>query len=177
MSVYENQLISKVNKRLERMYRMFGGSHESIDRIEFGIGLITGKNNVGIPKLYLRGLDPEQRTQMIQLAESYVNDPYSTAKGLKAMVNKGFNTLANDRNLNNNEVVALSRLFDDPKWQRLNEIERTSSEQIIEMVRIGVDKQFTPKQISDSILSWTKNSSNYDGSFYDYMNEKILGGK
>lgn len=175
MSKYESALIAKANKRIERMHTKLGGSHESIDRIEFGIGLITGQYNVGVPKLYLRGLDPEQRTHMIQLAESYISDPYSTVKGLSAMVNKGFNTLANERNLQNDEVVALARLFDDPRWQRLQEIERTASEQIIEMVRIGTEHNMKPKEITNSILSWVQDSSNYNGSFYDYMNEKIIG--
>ena len=119
---------------------------------------LYGHDIVGAPFVYIKEVKPEQRAILNELAQSYLDSPYSTKTGYKAMVNKGFAKFVDTNQLTNTQVVELSRVFKSPAWQKVREQYYHSSESIVDSVQEMIDAGVKSKDIKKVLKAYNKSN-------------------
>ena len=92
------QMVSKFNKRVERMYNYSAGSLPSLDELRQQLYMLTGKESE-VPKVSLKGMGADDRVKLVGIINTYFDNPESTIKAYKAMQNKSISTYANNRDI------------------------------------------------------------------------------
>jgi hypothetical protein len=161
--------ISKANKRIERMFKYTNGDEETIDKLRNDLELIYGHDIIGVPKLKLSEVSGEDRDFLAELAKGYNASPYSTITSFKALATKGFSKFAKINNLNNDEVVKMSKLFRSPTWHKIRDEYNHASESVVDGVLEAVANGASVNEIKGALSSYLK-SSDTEKSVLEFLN-------
>lgn len=149
-------MVSKFNKRVVRMYNYSNGALPSLDEIRQQLYMITGKERE-IPKITLKNVKSEDRAKLIHIMNSYFDNPESTIKTYKAMQNKSISTYANNNKLTNNQIIAFNTLVKSPEFAKLKELtyreSRDRMDNVNTMLSGGLNGQQAIKIVTDYIKS------------------------
>ena len=161
--------ISKANKRIERMFKYTNGDEETIDKLRNDLELLYGHDIIGVPKLKLSEVSGEDRDFLAELAKGYNASPYSTITSFKALATKGFSKFAKINNLNNDEVVKMSKLFRSPTWHKIRDEYNHASESVVDGVLEAVANGASVNEIKGALSSYLK-SSDTEKSVLEFLN-------
>ncbi len=161
--------ISKANKRIERMFKYTNGDEETIDKLRNDLELIYGHDIIGVPKLKLSEVSGEDRDFLAELSKGYNASPYSTITSFKALATKGFSKFAKINNLNNDEVVKMSKLFRSPTWHKIRDEYNHASESVVDGVLEAVANGASVNEIKGALSSYLK-SSDTEKSVLEFLN-------
>lgn len=152
MSSELGKKVSKAQKRLTRMIDYLGVEHDSIQQLQQQLELVYGKEFIGEPHITYGGLSEQQRNQLENVLDTYLNSVYSTKRSFKKMVkNKGFQNFFKN---NSSETIDAEKfwdvLFKSPTFAHIKEMYHKASEEVIDLTNDLVDlKGFD----SNSIIS------------------------
>lgn len=161
--------ISKANKRIERMFKYTNGDEETIDKLRNDLELLYGHDIIGVPKLKLSEVSGEDRDFLAELSKGYNASPYSTITSFKALATKGFSKFAKINNLNNDEVVKMSKLFRSPTWHKIRDEYNHASESVVDGVLEAVANGASVNEIKGALSSYLK-SSDTEKSVLEFLN-------
>lgn len=152
MSSELGKKVSKAQKRLTRMIDYLGVEHDSIQQLQEQLELVYGKEFIGEPHITYGGLSEQQRNQLENVLDAYLNSVYSTKRSFKKMVqNKGFQNFLKNKSI---ETIDAEKFWDvvlkSPTFVHIKEMYYKSSEEVIDITNDLVDlKGFD----SNSIIS------------------------
>ena len=149
-------MVSKFNKRVERMYNYSNGSLPSLDELRQQLYMLTGKESE-VPKVSLKGMEADDRVKLVGIMNAYFNNPESSIKVYKAIQNKSIRTYANNNNLTTNQIIAFNTLVKSPEFAKLKELtyreSRDRMDNINTMLSSGLNGKQAIKIITDYIKS------------------------
>ena len=164
--------ISKANKRIERMFKYTNGDEETIDKLRNDLELLYGHDIIGVPKLKLSEVSGEDKDFLAELAKGYNASPYSTITSFKAITTKGFSKFAKIKNLTNDEVVKMSKLFRSPTWYKIRDEYNHASESVVDGVLEAVANGASMNEIKGALSSYLR-SSDTEKSVLEFLNSII----
>lgn len=150
--------ISEVNSRIRRMWEFTGGDDPTLDAFKNALENLYGHDIVGAPIVHTREVEPEQRAILNELVQSYLDSPFSTKTGYKAMTNKGFAKFVDTKQLTNAQVIELNKVFKSPAWQKVREQYYHSSESIVDSVQQMIDAGASGKEVKEALTAYNKSS-------------------
>lgn len=149
-------MVSKFNKRVERMYNYSKGSLPSLDELRQQLYMITGKESE-VPKVSLKGIGADDRVKLIGIMKAYFDNPESSIKAYMAIQNKSIATYASNNGLTSNQIVAFNTLVRSPEFAKLKELtyreSRDRMDNINTMLSNGLNGKQATKIITDYIQS------------------------
>lgn len=164
--------ISKVNLRIKRMWEFTGGDDPTLDAFKNALENLYGHDIVGAPVVHTTEVEPEQRAVLDELVQSYLDSPYSTKLGYKAMVNKGFHNFAETEELTEKEVVGLARVFKAPIWDKIREMYFKVSESEVDAVQEMINADVPMPQIKKLLKEFVE-SPNPDKSLRSWVDNLL----
>ena len=150
--------ISKVNLRIKRMWEFTGGDDPTLDAFKNALENLYGHDIAGVPIVHITEVEPEQRDILNELVQSYLDSPFSTKTGYKAMTNKGFAKFVDTKQLTNAQVVELNKVFKSPAWQKVREQYYHSSESIVDSVQQMIDARASGKEVKEVLTAYNESS-------------------
>lgn len=148
--------ISKVNSRIRRMWEFTGGDDPTLDAFKNALENLYGHDIVGAPVVHTTECEPEQRAILNELVQSYLDSPFSTITGYKAMINKGLAKFVDTKQLTNAQVVELNKVFKSPAWQKAREQYYHSSESIVDSVLQMIDAGASGKEVKEVLTAYNE---------------------
>lgn len=140
------------------MWEFTGGEDPTLDAFKNALENLYGHDIVGAPVVHTSEVEPEQRAILNELVQSYLDSPFSTKKGYKAMTNKGFAKFVDTKQLTNAQVVELNKVFKSPAWQKVREQYYHSSESIVDSVQQMIDAGASGKEVKEVLTAYNKSS-------------------
>ena len=165
----DRRVISKANKRIERMFKYTNGDEETIDKLRNDLELLYGHDIIGVPKLKLSEVSGEDKDFLVELAKGYNASPYSTITSFKALATKGFSKFAKINKLTNDEVVKMSKLFRSPTWHKIRDEYNHASESVVDGVLEAVAEGASVDEIKGALNSYLR-SSDTEKSVLEFLN-------
>ena len=150
------RMVSKFNKRVERMYNYSEGSLASLDELRQQLYMLTGKESE-VPKVSLKGMGAEDRVKLVGIMNTYFNNPESTIKSYEAMQNKSISTYANNRDMTASQIVAFNTLVKSSEFAKLKELIYKDSKGRMDSVDTMLSGGLSGKQAIDIISNWISN--------------------
>ena len=147
------KMVSKFNKRVERMYNYSEGSLESLDTLRQQLFMLTGKESEK-PKISLKDVKKDDRVKLVHIINNYMENPESSIRAYKAMKNKSVNTYAEKHNLKSNEIVAFNSLVKSPEFSKLKELTYKESRERMDNVDAMLSSGINGKQATEIIAKW-----------------------
>lgn len=163
MSSELGKKVSKAQKRLTRMIDYLGVEHDSIQQLQEQLELVYGKEFIGEPHITYGGLSEQQRNQLENVLDTYLNSAYSTKKSFKKMVqNKGFQNFLKN---NSSETIDAEKFWDtvfkSPTFNHIKEMYHQASEEVIDLTNDLVDlKGFDSNSITSIFNDYMQLASN-----------------
>ena len=149
------RMVSKFNKRVERMYNYSEGSLPSLDELRQQLYMLTGKESE-VPKVSLKGMKADDRVKLVSIMNTYFNNPESSIKAYKATLNKSINTYASNNDLTNSQVVAFNSLVKSPEFSKLKELIYRDSKGMMDSVNTMLYIDLKGRQAIDIIADYIK---------------------
>ena len=149
------RMVSKFNKRVERMYNYSEGSLPSLDELRQRLYMLTGKESE-VPKVSLKGMGADDRVKLVGVMNAYFNNPESSIKAYKAMLNKSITTYASNNGLTNSQVAAFNSLVKSPEFAKLKELIHRDSKGMMDSVNTMLYSDLSGKQAIDIITDYIK---------------------
>ena len=149
------RMVSKFNKRVDRMYNYSEGSLPSLDELRQQLYMLTGKESE-VPKVSLKGMGAEDRVKLVGIMNTYFNNPESSIKAYKATQNKSIATYASNNRLTSNQVVAFNTLVKSPEFAKLKELIYRDSKGMMDSVNTMLYSDLKGKQAIDIIADYIK---------------------
>ena len=150
------RMVSKFNKRVERMYNYSKGSLPSLDELRQQLYMLSGKESE-VPKISLKGMGADDRVKLVGIMNTYFNNPESSIKAYTALQNKSINTYANNRDMTASEVVAFNTLVKSPEFAKLKELIYKDSKGRMDSVDAMLSGGLSGKQAINIISNWISN--------------------
>lgn len=167
MAKQERADVQKANKRIERMWAYTDGEEESLDTLKNALENIYGHEIIGAPKVYLSEVSASDRSVVMELVNSYLENPYSTITTFKAQVSKGFKEFSENRKLTRDEVLAMDKVFRSPQWQKVRDEYHRASESVVDSVLEAVNSGVGYKQILSTVDNYLKSTDSDKSLRYD----------
>ena len=149
-------MVSKFNKRVARMYNYSNGALPSLDELRQQLYMLTGKESE-VPKVSLKGIGADDRIKLVGIMNSYFNNPESSIKAYTAIQNKSIGTYASNNGLTSEQIVAFNTLVKSPEFAKLKELtyreSRDRMDNINTMLYNGLNEKQAIKIITDYIKS------------------------
>lgn len=149
-------MVSKFNKRVVRMYNYSNGALPSLDELRQELYMLTGKESE-VPKASLKGMGADDRVKLVGIMNAYFNNPESTIKAYTAVQNKSIGTYASNNELTSKQIVAFNTLVRSPEFAKLKELtyreSRDRMDNINTMLSSGLNGKQAIKIITDYIKS------------------------
>ena len=164
------RMVSKFNKRVERMYNYSKGSLPSLDELRQQLYMLTGKESE-VPKVSLKGMRAEDRVKLVGILNTYFDNPESTIKSYKAMQNTSIVTYASNNGLTNSQVVAFNTLVKSPEFAKLKELIYRDSKGMMDSVNTMLYSDLKGKQAIGIIADYIK--SDKTKSFREWVDSAI----
>ena len=149
------RMVSKFNKRVERMYNYSEGSLPSLDELRQELYMLTGKESE-VPKVSLKGMGADDRAKLVGIINTYFNNPESSIRAYTAMQNKSISTYANNNGLTSNQVVAFNTLVKSPEFAKLKELIYRDSKGMMDSVNTMLYSDLKGKQAIDIIADYIR---------------------
>ena len=149
------RMVSKFNKRVERMYNYSEGSMPSLDELRQQLYMLTGKESE-VPKVSLKGMGADDRVKLVGIMNTYFNNPESTIKAYTAMQKKSIVTYASNNGLTSNQVVAFNTLVKRPEFAKLKELIYRDSRGMMDSVNTMLYSDLSGKQAIGIIADYIK---------------------
>lgn len=150
------RMVSKFNKRVERMYNYSKGSLPSLDELRQQLYMLTGKESE-VPKVSLKDVGADDRVKLVGIMNTYFNNPESSIRAYKAMQNKSISTYVNNRDMAASKIVAFNTLVKSPEFSKLKELIYKDSKGRMDSVDTMLDSGLSGKQAIDVISNWISN--------------------
>ena len=150
------RMVSKFNKRVERMYNYSEGSLPSLDELRQQLYMLTGKESE-VPKVSLKGMKADDRVKLVGIMNTYFNNPESSIKAYTAMQNKPISTYANNRDMSASQIVAFNTLVKSPEFAKLKELIYKDSKGRMDSVDTMLSSGLSGKQAINIISNWISN--------------------
>ena len=150
------RMVSKFNKRVERMYNYSKGALPSLDELRQQLYMLTGKESE-VPKVSLKGMGADDRVKLVGIMNTYFNNPESSIKAYTAMQNKSINTYANNRDMNASQIVSFNTLVKSPEFAKLKELIYKDSKGRMDSVDTMLSSGLSGKQAINIISNWIGN--------------------
>lgn len=147
------RMVSKFNKRVERMYNYSEGSLPSLDELRHQLYMLTG-NESEVPKVSLKGMGADDRIKLVDIMNTYFDNPESTIKAYKATLNKSINTYASNNNLTNSQVEAFNSLVKSPEFTKLKELTYRESRDRMDNINTILSSGLNGKQAIQVIADY-----------------------
>ena len=149
-------MVSKFNKRVARMYNYSNGALPSLDELRQQLYILTGEESE-IPKVSLKGMGADDRVKLVGIMNAYFNNPESSIKAYTAIQNKSIGTYASNNGLTSNQVEAFNTLVRSPEFAKLKELtyreSRDRMDNINTMLSNGLNGKQAIKIVTDYIKS------------------------
>ena len=149
------RMVSKFNKRVERMYNYSAGSLPSLDELRQQLYMLTGTESE-VPKVSLKGMGADDRVKLVGIISAYFNNPESSIKAYTAMQNKSISTYARNNGLTSNQIVAFNTLVKSPEFAKLKELIYRDSKGMMDSVNTMLYSGLSGKQAIDIIADYIK---------------------
>ena len=149
------RMVSKFNKRVERMYNYSEGSLPSLDELRQQLYMLTGKESE-VPKVSLKGMGADDRVKLVGIMNTYFNNPESTIKTCKVMQSKPIDTYARNNGLTNSQIVAFNTLVKSPEFSKLKELIYRDSKGMMDSVNTMLYSDLKGGQAIDIIADYIK---------------------
>ena len=150
------RMVSKFNKRVERMYNYSAGSLPSLDELRQQLYMLTGKESE-VPKVSLKGMGADDRVKLLGIMNTYFNNPESSIKAYTAMQNKSISTYANNRDMTASQIVAFNTLVKSPEFAKLKELIYKDSKGRMDSVDTMLSSGLSGGQAINIISNWISN--------------------
>ena len=164
------RMVSKFNKRVVRMYNYSEGALPSLDELRQQLYMLTGKESE-VPKVSLKGMGADDRAKLVNIMNTYFNNPESTIKAYKAMQNKSITTYASNNGLTNSQVVAFNTLVKSPEFAKLKELIYRDSKGMMDSVNTMLYSDLNGKQAIGIIAEYIK--SDKTKTFREWVDNAI----
>ena len=164
------RMVSKFNKRVERMYNYSAGSLPSLDELRQQLYMLTGKESE-VPKVSLKDMGADDRVKLVSIMNTYFNNPESTIKAYNATLNKSISTYANNRNMTANQIVAFNDLVKSPEFAKLKELLYKDSKGRMDSVDTMLSSGLSGEQAIDLIAGYIK--SDKTKSFREWVDNAV----
>ena len=165
-----SKLVHKFNTRIDRMYKYSDGSLPSIDIVRQELYMIYG-SETEIPHVTIKGLSDGQKGKLINVMQSYIDNPESTITTYKAMLSKGLKTYANNHGLTTEGVVKLNSIFKSSSFNKLKELFYKSSDELMDNVNNMIATDMTADEIIKTMDDYML--SDKEMSFRDFVDERM----
>ena len=164
------RMVSKFNKRVERMYNYSEGSLPSLDELRQQLYMVTGKESE-VPKVSLKGMGADDRIKLVGIMNTYFNNPESTIKAYKAIQNKSITTYASNNGLTNKQVVAFNTLVKSPEFAKLKELTYRESRDRMDNINTILSSGLNGKQAIQVIADYIKSEKSI--TFREWVDNAI----
>ena len=168
------RMVSKFNKRVERMYNYSEGSLPSLDELRQQLYMLTGKESE-VPKVSLKGMGADDRVKLVGIMNTYFNNPESSIKAYKATLNKSITTYASNNGLTSNQIQAFNTLVKSPEFAKLKELIYRDSKGMMDSVNTMLYSDLKGKQAIGIIADYIK--SDKTKSFREWVDSAIYNNK
>ena len=148
-------MVSKFNKRVARMYNYSNGALPSLDELRQQLYMLTGKESE-VPKVSLKGIGADDRIKLVGIMNSYFNNPESSIKAYTAIQNKSIGTYASNNGLTSEQIVAFNTLVKSPEFAKLKELIYRDSKGMMDSVNTMLYSDLKGKQAIDIIADYIK---------------------
>ena len=149
------RMVSKFNKRVERMYNYSKGSLPSLDELRQQLYMLSGKESE-VPKVSLKDMGADDRVKLVGIMNTYFDNPESTIESYKAIQNKSIFTYASNNGLTSNQVVAFNTLVKSPEFAKLKELIYRDSKGMMDSVNTMLYSDLKGGQAIDIIADYIK---------------------
>mgnify|MGYP003533806096 FL=1 len=149
------RMVSKFNKRVERMYNYSNGSLPSLDELRQQLYMIMGTESE-VPKVSLKGMGADDRVKLVGIMNTYFDNPESTIKSYEGMQNKSINTYASNNGLTSSQVVAFNTLVKSPEFAKLKELTYRESRDRMDNINTILSSGLYGKQAIQVIADYIK---------------------
>ena len=163
-------LVHKFNTRIDRMYKYSDGSLPSIDIVRQELYMIYG-SETEIPHATIKGLSDGQKQKLINVMQSYIDNPESTVTTYKAMLSKGLKTYANKHGLTTEGAVKLNGIFKSSAFNKLKELFYKSSDELMDNVNNMIITDMSADEIIKTMDDYLL--SDKEVSFRDFVDERV----
>lgn len=163
-------LLHKFNTRIDRMYKYSDGSLPSIDIVRQELYMIYG-SETEIPHATIKGLSDGQKEKLINVMQSYIDNPESTVTTYKAMLSKGLKTYANKHGLTTDGIVKLNSIFKSSSFNKLKELFYKSSDELMDNVNNMIATDMSAEEIIKTMDDYML--SDKEMSFRDFVDERM----
>ena len=163
-------MVSKFNKRVERMYNYSEGSLPSLDELRQQLYMVTGKESE-VPRVSLKGMGADDRVKLVGIMNTYFNNPESSIKAYKAIQNKSIATYASNNGLTSKQVSAFNTLVKSPEFAKLKELIYRDSKGMMDSVNTMLYSDLKGKQAIDIITDYIK--SDKSKTFREWVDNAV----
>lgn len=163
-------MVSKFNKRVVRMYNYSKGSLPSLDELRQQLYMLTRKESE-VPKVSLKGMGADDRVKLVGIMDAYFNNPESRIKSYKAIQNKSIATYARNNGLTSNQIIAFNTLVKSPEFAKLKELTYRESRDRMDNVNTILSSGLNGKQAIKIIADYIKSDKKL--SFREWVDNAI----
>ena len=163
-------MVSKFNKRVERMYNYSNGSLPSLDELRHQLYMLTGKESE-IPKVSLKGIGADDRVKLVGIMNAYFNNPESSIKAYTAIQNKSIGTYASNNGLTSNQIEAFNTLVKSPEFAKLKEITYRESRDRMDNINTILSSGLNGKQAIKIVTGYIKSDKKL--SFREWVDNAV----
>ena len=163
-------MVSKFNKRVERMYNYSNGSLPSLDELRQQLYMLTGKESE-VPKVSLKGIGADDRAKLVGIMNAYFHNPASRIQAHTAIQHKSIRTYANNNKLTNNQIEACNTLVRSPEFAKLKELTYRESRDRMDNINTMLSNGLNGKQAIKIITDYIKSDKKL--SFREWVDNAI----
>ena len=163
-------MVSKFNKRVERMYNYSNGALPSLDELRQQLYMLTGKESE-VPKVSLKGMGEDDRVKLVGIMDAYFNNPESSIKAYTAIQNKSIGTYASNNGLTSNQIEAFNTLVKSPEFAKLKELTYRESRDRMDNINTMLSNGLNGKQAIEIITDYIKSDKKL--SFREWVDNAI----
>ena len=167
-----NKKIRTFNRRIKTMIEYSDDNLDSIDQARQGLKMVYGIT-MRVPHITIKGLSKEKIEQLENVIDSYINNYESTIPSYKAVLNKGFKSFADKRDLSKDDVIKYNKIFRSSEFQKIKELNYFGSDDVVDNIDSLVDNGYSGKEVVNLLSKYIKGDKTK--SFREWVDDIVYG--